>query len=334
MMPDGRGPGAARVPDPGARPDRLPHRVPDRDRGHGHALSQFDGYAPRASGDDRPAHNGVLVSTVRGKAIAYALFNLQERGALFIGHGDAVYEGMIVGMHSRDNDLVVNPTKGKKLTNIRAAGSRREHHPHAADQDDARAGAGVHRRRRARRGHADQRSGCARSCSTENERKREAAPAHSPASRAALLGAAAPFMRSRSEGSRPHSMSPLRPMTERLIARPIAATEARCLCNGTRSGMEGRTSAANDNGSVPPAAPYLGSTRSWLRPRLPVPCNARVASAGALAGSGLGTRRRWPPSSACEPSQPAPRRALSKSKQQWAAAPQRAVPQITEPLRR
>jgi GTP-binding protein len=60
---------------------------------------------------------------VRGKALGYALFNLQERGSLFIGHGVEVYEGMIIGIHSRDNDLMVNPTKGKKLTNIRAAGS-------------------------------------------------------------------------------------------------------------------------------------------------------------------------------------------------------------------
>jgi len=60
---------------------------------------------------------------VNGKALAYALYNLQERGRLMIGHGDAVYEGMIVGIHSRGNDLVVNPTKAKQLTNIRAAGS-------------------------------------------------------------------------------------------------------------------------------------------------------------------------------------------------------------------
>jgi GTP-binding protein len=60
---------------------------------------------------------------VTGKALGYALFNLQERGRLFLGHGEEVYEGMIVGIHSRDNDLVVNPTKAKQLTNIRAAGS-------------------------------------------------------------------------------------------------------------------------------------------------------------------------------------------------------------------
>ena len=58
-----------------------------------------------------------------GKALAYALFNLQDRGRLFIGHGDEVYEGMVIGIHSRDNDLTVNPLKAKQLTNIRAAGS-------------------------------------------------------------------------------------------------------------------------------------------------------------------------------------------------------------------
>jgi GTP-binding protein len=67
--------------------------------------------------------NGVLICNVPGKALAYSLFNLQERGRLFIGHGEPVYEGMLVGLHSRGNDLVVNPTKGKQLTNIRAAGS-------------------------------------------------------------------------------------------------------------------------------------------------------------------------------------------------------------------
>jgi GTP-binding protein len=65
---------------------------------------------------------GVLVSNGEGEALAYSLFNLQERGRLFIGPGDAVYEGQIIGIHSRDNDLVVNPLRGKKLTNIRAAG--------------------------------------------------------------------------------------------------------------------------------------------------------------------------------------------------------------------
>ncbi|MEM7277905.1 MAG: translational GTPase TypA, partial [Pseudomonadota bacterium] len=68
-------------------------------------------------------NNGALISNIAGKALAYALFNLQERGRLYIGHGEEVYEGMIVGMHSRDNDLVVNPTKAKQLTNVRAAGT-------------------------------------------------------------------------------------------------------------------------------------------------------------------------------------------------------------------
>ena len=67
--------------------------------------------------------NGVMISMVSGKALGYALFNLQDRGRMFIDHGTEVYEGMIIGIHSRDNDLVVNPTKAKQLTNIRAAGS-------------------------------------------------------------------------------------------------------------------------------------------------------------------------------------------------------------------
>ena len=65
----------------------------------------------------------MLIAGATGKALGYALFNLQERGKLMIGHGDAVYEGMVIGIHSRDNDLTVNPLKAKQLTNIRAAGS-------------------------------------------------------------------------------------------------------------------------------------------------------------------------------------------------------------------
>ncbi len=68
-------------------------------------------------------NNGVLISNTTGKALAYALFNLQDRGRLYLGHGEEVYEGMVIGMHSRDNDLVVNPTKAKQLNNIRAAGT-------------------------------------------------------------------------------------------------------------------------------------------------------------------------------------------------------------------
>jgi GTP-binding protein len=83
----------------------------------------FRTYAPRVNADIGQRNNGVLVSNVAGKALGYSLFNLQERGALFISHGVQVYEGMIVGIHKRGNDLPVNPTKGKQLTNVRAAGT-------------------------------------------------------------------------------------------------------------------------------------------------------------------------------------------------------------------
>ena len=66
--------------------------------------------------------NGVLVSAEAGEAVAYALWKLQERGGMFVNPGEPLYEGMVVGLHSRDNDLVVNPVKTKQLTNIRAAG--------------------------------------------------------------------------------------------------------------------------------------------------------------------------------------------------------------------
>jgi len=83
----------------------------------------FDHYGPLKKGAIGSRINGVLIANGVGKALAYALFNLQERGRLFIGHGEEVYEGMVIGIHSRDNDLVVNPLKAKQLTNIRAAGS-------------------------------------------------------------------------------------------------------------------------------------------------------------------------------------------------------------------
>jgi GTP-binding protein len=82
----------------------------------------FDHFGPLLDREIGQRTNGVLVSNAQGKALAYALFNLQERGRLMTAHGDEVYEGQIVGIHSRDNDLVVNPLKAKKLTNIRAAG--------------------------------------------------------------------------------------------------------------------------------------------------------------------------------------------------------------------
>jgi len=83
----------------------------------------FDHYGPRIEGTIGQRQNGVLISTATGKALAYALFNLQERGRLMIGHAESVYEGMVVGIHSRANDLVVNPLKAKQLNNIRAAGT-------------------------------------------------------------------------------------------------------------------------------------------------------------------------------------------------------------------
>ena len=85
--------------------------------------SIFDHYGPVKAGEVVSRINGVLVSMVKGKTLAYALFNLQERGRLFLGHGEDIYEGQIVGIHSRSNDLAVNPTKAKQLTNIRAAGT-------------------------------------------------------------------------------------------------------------------------------------------------------------------------------------------------------------------
>jgi GTP-binding protein len=123
MMPDGKG----RV--------RLDYIIPSRGligfrtefltgtQGTGLIYSVFSHYGPMKPGDFGQRINGVLIANGAGKALGYALFNLQERGRLFIGHGEEVYEGMIIGIHSRNNDLVVNPLKGKQLTNIRAAGS-------------------------------------------------------------------------------------------------------------------------------------------------------------------------------------------------------------------
>jgi len=112
---------------------RLEYRVPARGligfqgefltltRGTGLMSHIFDGFG-RVTGEIPERHNGVLVSNENGEAVAYALFNLQERGRLFVGPGEKLYEGMIIGIHNRDNDLVVNPIRTKKLTNIRAAG--------------------------------------------------------------------------------------------------------------------------------------------------------------------------------------------------------------------
>jgi GTP-binding protein len=112
---------------------RLEYRVPARGligfqgefmtltRGTGLISHIFDGFAS-VEGEIPERHNGVLISSEQGEAVAYSLFNLQERGRMFVTPGEKLYEGMIIGIHSRDNDLVVNPIKTKKLTNIRAAG--------------------------------------------------------------------------------------------------------------------------------------------------------------------------------------------------------------------
>jgi GTP-binding protein len=91
--------------------------------GSGLIYHVFDHYGPKIEEAIGQRQNGVLISSATGKALAYALFNLQERGRLMIGHAEPVYEGMVVGIHSRANDLVVNPLKAKQLTNIRAAGN-------------------------------------------------------------------------------------------------------------------------------------------------------------------------------------------------------------------
>ena len=123
MVPDGQG----RV--------RLEYNMPSRGligfqtefltatSGTGLIYHVFDRYGPMKKGDIGQRQNGVLISNVAGKGVAFGLFNLQERGRLFVEHGTEIYEGMIVGIHSRDNDLVVNPTKAKQLTNMRASGS-------------------------------------------------------------------------------------------------------------------------------------------------------------------------------------------------------------------
>ncbi|HRK94982.1 MAG TPA: translational GTPase TypA [Rhodospirillales bacterium] len=123
MVPDGQG----RV--------RLDYTVPSRGligfrpefmtitSGTGVMYHAFERYGPKVAGEIGRRVNGALVAMASGKALAYALYNLQDRGRLFIGHGTEVYEGMIIGIHSRGNDLSVNPLKAKQLTNIRAAGS-------------------------------------------------------------------------------------------------------------------------------------------------------------------------------------------------------------------
>ena len=123
MQPDGKG----RV--------RLEYRIPARGligfqsefmtmcRGTGIMSHVFDDYGPIKEGDVGERRNGVLISQDTGDAVAYALWKLQDRGRMFVKPGDKLYEGMIIGIHSRDNDIVVNPIRGKQLTNIRASGT-------------------------------------------------------------------------------------------------------------------------------------------------------------------------------------------------------------------
>ena len=113
---------------------RLDYRIPARGligfqtdfmnmtRGTGIKSHVFDEYAP-LKGDLPSRRNGVLISGEQGEAVAYALWKLQERGKMFVSPGDRLYNGMVIGIHSRDNDLVVNPIKGKQLTNVRASGT-------------------------------------------------------------------------------------------------------------------------------------------------------------------------------------------------------------------
>ncbi|MEW5786370.1 MAG: translational GTPase TypA [Pseudomonadota bacterium] len=123
MVPDGRG----RV--------RIEYRIPARGligfqgefmnmtRGTGLMSHVFDDYAEVKEGGVAERRNGVLISQENGEAVAYALWKLQDRGRMFVNPGDKLYEGMVIGIHSRENDLVVNPIKGKQLTNVRASGT-------------------------------------------------------------------------------------------------------------------------------------------------------------------------------------------------------------------
>ncbi|TRO92184.1 translational GTPase TypA [Glycocaulis profundi] len=92
-------------------------------QGTGLMFHAFDHYAPRAAGEVGQRHKGAIISMDSGKALAFALWNIQERGKLFIGHATEVYEGMIIGLNAREEDMIVNPLKGKKLTNMRASGA-------------------------------------------------------------------------------------------------------------------------------------------------------------------------------------------------------------------
>ena len=154
MEPDGTG----RV--------RLDYRIPARGligfqneflnltRGTGLISNIFDSYEAY-KGEIEGRKNGVLISQDDGEAVTYSLGKLDDRGRMFVKAGDPLYEGMVIGIHSRDNDLVVNAVRGKQLTNFRVSGQGRRDQDHAADPADARVRGGVHRRRRAGGDHAE-----------------------------------------------------------------------------------------------------------------------------------------------------------------------------------
>ena len=149
----------------GANRSRIEYRVPSRGligfrslfmtetRGEGLLNTMFEGWDPYA-GPLLRRKNGAIVSDRKGTTTPYALFNLQPRGKLFVGTATKVYEGMIVGEHNRPSDLDVNCTREKKLTNIRAAGKRRERGPDATQRAHDRNRARLDRPGRARRSHA------------------------------------------------------------------------------------------------------------------------------------------------------------------------------------
>ena len=154
MQPDGRG----RV--------RIDYRIPARGligfqnefmnltRGTGIMTHVFDEYGP-LKGDLPGRRNGVLVSQDTGEAVAFALFNLQERGRLFVSPGEKIYEGMVVGINSRDNDLIGQPAQGQEAHQHPRRRQGRQRSPHPADQAHARVGGRVHRGRRAGRGDTE-----------------------------------------------------------------------------------------------------------------------------------------------------------------------------------
>jgi len=123
MEPDGRGRTKLEFIAPSRGMIGLRSHFLTMTSGSGIMTSIFDHYGPAKTGIVGQRQNGVLVSMMSGKTLAYALFTLQDRGRLFVGHGLDIYEGQIVGLHTRNNDLPVNPTKAKQLNNIRAAGT-------------------------------------------------------------------------------------------------------------------------------------------------------------------------------------------------------------------